>query len=71
MVLEHMRKITTNMSHAHDDIADTAVDAITLGLIDKVIVNRIISPYDYSNQAKHLMSTYSKINELRKSAYKN
>jgi predicted phage terminase large subunit-like protein len=70
VVVEHMRKITANLSHAHDDIADTVVDAVTLALIDKVIVSRIITSTDNNLQAKSIMSTYTKINELRKSAYK-
>lgn len=37
MVLEHMRKITANMSHRHDDIADNFADSIQLALVDKVI----------------------------------
>lgn len=35
--IEHMRKITVNDAHRHDDRADTAYDAVKLGLIDKVI----------------------------------
>lgn len=33
--VSHMEKITFNMAHAHDDIADTCADAIKLALIDK------------------------------------
>ena len=40
MVLDHMRKITTNDSHAHDDIADTMEMAIRLGLIDGALLPR-------------------------------
>lgn len=36
-VIEHMRKITANDSHRHDDIADTVSDGIRLALIEKVI----------------------------------
>lgn len=39
MCIDHMRKITANESHRHDDIADTCADAIQLSLIDKVIYN--------------------------------
>lgn len=35
--IEHMNKITFNNSHANDDIADTAADAIQAALIDKTI----------------------------------
>lgn len=37
MCIEHMTKITANESHRHDDIADTAADAIRLALIDKTV----------------------------------
>lgn len=37
VVLEHMRKITANDSHRHDDIADTIYDAIKVALIDKTL----------------------------------
>jgi hypothetical protein len=32
-----MRKITANDTHRHDDIADTAYDAVKLGLIDQSV----------------------------------
>ncbi|UCE38405.1 MAG: hypothetical protein JSW00_04030 [Thermoplasmata archaeon] len=35
--IDHMRKITMNDTHRHDDIADTCADAIQLALIDKVV----------------------------------
>lgn len=37
MCLAHMRKITANNTHRHDDIADTLYDAVKLALIDKSI----------------------------------
>lgn len=38
MCIEHMRKITANNSHRHDDIADTLQMAIQCALIDKVFL---------------------------------
>jgi predicted phage terminase large subunit-like protein len=38
--LEHMRKITANDTHRHDDIADTLADGIQLGLISQVISHK-------------------------------
>lgn len=35
--VKHMMKITANNSHRHDDICDTAYDAIKIGLIDKTL----------------------------------
>lgn len=37
--LEHMRKITGNNTHRHDDRADTLYDAIKIALIDKTIIH--------------------------------
>jgi predicted phage terminase large subunit-like protein len=36
MCIEHMSKITANNTHKHDDIADTAYDAVKAALIDKL-----------------------------------
>ncbi len=36
-VIDHMLKITPNMSHKHDDICDTVYDAIKVALIDKTL----------------------------------
>lgn len=35
MFLEHMKKITRNETHAHDDICDTVYDAVKIAYIDK------------------------------------
>lgn len=35
--IEHMRKITINDTHAHDDLCDTAADAVQVALIDKLL----------------------------------
>ncbi|HWI48158.1 MAG TPA: hypothetical protein VNU45_08070 [Rummeliibacillus sp.] len=37
MCIDHMAKITANNTHRHDDIADTAYDAVDMGLIRNVI----------------------------------
>jgi predicted phage terminase large subunit-like protein len=36
--IKHMSKITANNTHAHDDICDTAYDAIKIGLMDKTLI---------------------------------
>ena len=40
MCLEHMRKITSNMSHAHDDIGDSLEMAIRAALIEETLLPR-------------------------------
>lgn len=68
MCIEHMKKITANDTHRFDDIADTCYDAIKMGLIDKVIINRV----DTANHqviAKNIMNSHNKLDNLRKRAY--
>ncbi len=51
--LEHMRKITANATHRHDDLADTMADAIRIALIEKQL-NRSVVTTDYGVLAKEL-----------------
>ena len=39
--ITHMQKITANDTHRHDDICDTAYDAVKIALIDKTILYNI------------------------------
>ena len=56
--ITHMSKITANETHRHDDICDTAYDAIKLALIDRTLY--IENNYDKSNQVvKNLASTFT------------
>ncbi len=71
-VVEHMRKITANDSHRHDDIADTLYDAIKLGIIDNVIMS--YNPQrtqDEERVARGIMSTFQKVLQLRSQRYGN
>lgn len=69
MCIEHMRKITANNSHRFDDIADTLVDGIKLGLIDKIIINRSIEKQDHEETGKQIYSLTAKVDKLKKAAY--
>lgn len=69
MCLEHMRKITANDSHAHDDICDTLSDAVKMALIDKTIIRKELPKKDYSQIAKSLMSGYTQTERARHKAY--
>jgi predicted phage terminase large subunit-like protein len=69
-VLEHMRKITANDSHRHDDIADTLYDGIKLGIIDNVIMT--YNPQriqDDERVARGIMGGFQKILQLRSNRY--
>ncbi len=68
--LEHMRKITANNTHRFDDIADTLYDAIKIALIDKLL-NYLYddNKSERSQTAKKMMSTYNKVQALKKAQY--
>lgn len=69
-VLEHMRKITANNTHMHDDIADSAYDAIKLALIDKLIVAQLDSGNpDAGRVARVVMNKFNNIISLKDRAY--
>lgn len=66
MCLEHMSKITANDSHRWDDIADTAVDAIKIALIDKTLhtmqnkansANEVLSKLGQQMRRQHIART--------------
>lgn len=63
--IEHMRKITANNSHAHDDIADTVYDAVKLALIDKLVTSSIVQTVDHDRLAKNVMSQQRRIAQAR------
>lgn len=70
-VLEHMRKITANNTHLHDDIADTLYDAIKLALIDKMIIAQVDSSMDANagRVASLIMHRFNKAAQLKDRAY--
>lgn len=68
MIIKHMESITGNDTHAHDDIADTAYDAVRLALIDKA-ARLYTKPADDGKQAsiaRSIMGNQIKVNQLRK-----
>lgn len=65
-VLEHMRKITANDSHRHDDIADTLYDGVKLGIIDNIILST--SPQRIQEDekvARTVMGSFTRLLQLR------
>jgi len=69
--IEHMRKITANDSHAHDDIADTCQQAIEVGLMGKIVQSYITQQNDGQAKATavKIMSNFHKIMQLRKNRH--
>jgi predicted phage terminase large subunit-like protein len=64
--IEHMRKITANETHRHDDIADTLADGVKLALIDKTICNN-----DAQEKTSHVLKTLSQQFNHRKKLREN
>lgn len=59
LCLEHMRKITSNNSHAHDDIADTLEMGIRATMIDETLLPRedtSTAIVDILNQRSHKLA---------------
>lgn len=70
MVLDHMRKITANDSHRHDDIADTLYDGIKLGIIDNVIMTYNPQRIQEDERvARGIMGSLHRILDLRSKRY--
>jgi predicted phage terminase large subunit-like protein len=69
MCITHMTKITANNTHRHDDICDTTVDAIRLGLEDRIVLNQVQNMAQSSIRSRDVMETYTNISELRHKAY--
>lgn len=62
--LEHMRRITANDSHLHDDIADTVYDAIKLVLIDKYLIRSLTGEND-TKKAQTIMKSFKSAQRMR------
>lgn len=64
LCLDHIRKITANGTHAHDDIADTLYDAVRIGLIEKLTLQQTINGQENTFMSDY-MCKINKINRLR------
>lgn len=70
LCIEHMKKITANNTHARDDIADTAYDAIKMALIDKELDNYVNNRSNKTNDVIDKINLYSsRILSARNKAY--
>jgi predicted phage terminase large subunit-like protein len=59
MFIEHMIKITANDSHSHDDICDTAYDAIKLALIDETLLPKTMDQ-EVEQNLQHLNQAFNR-----------
>lgn len=71
LVLDHCTKITASDTHRHDDIADTLYDAIKVTLMDKVLINMIVSKKDSekSDSSALLMQRFNQIDQAKAGRY--
>jgi predicted phage terminase large subunit-like protein len=60
--IEHMRKITANDTHRHDDICDTAYDAVKLGLINKSI---LVDKKETQTVLANSLKNHNRLNKLK------
>jgi hypothetical protein len=63
-VIDHMSKITLNDTHRYDDIADTCVDAVIAGLIDRTVGTNYTQDQHDENLDK-FANEYSKVMNTR------
>ena len=69
MCVNHMKKITNNDSHAHDDIADTAADAVRIALMDKMLYGFTHKDALFRSKTLEAAGRFSYINSLKNKAY--
>lgn len=69
MCITHMKKITNNDSHAHDDIADTCSDAVRIALIDRLLYAYTHKDALFRSTAQEAASRLNRIAALKKKAY--
>jgi len=69
LCINHMKKITNNDSHAHDDIADTCADAVRIALIDKSLT--IFTSKNLASREATLaaLNRHNNVVELKRRAY--
>lgn len=69
LCVNHMKKITNNDSHAHDDIADTCSDAVRIAFIDKLLDMHIYRDALFRNPTQEASNKFHEIVALKKKAY--
>lgn len=69
MCVNHMKKITNNDSHAHDDIADTCSDAVRIGLMEKMLHYHIHREHVNRTPTQQANFRMKRLTELKSKAY--
>jgi len=70
MCVDHMKKITNNDSHAHDDIADTCSDGVKIALMDKLINGSSRKDSAMKQTTREATSRMKRLHLLKSKAYK-
>jgi hypothetical protein len=69
LFIEHMKKITANDTHRHDDIADTYYDAIKMALIDQIVIRSTAKKEQQNEIVAMIARTHQQTQRLREQAY--
>ncbi len=69
LCINHMKRITNNDSHAHDDIADTCADAVRIALIDRILLAYTHKNALWNNTAKLAVERHNNVVSLKRKAY--
>jgi predicted phage terminase large subunit-like protein len=70
MCVNHMKRITNNDSHGHDDIADTCADAVRIALIDKMLIAFTHKDALFRSTTQEATNRFTRLASLKKKAYK-
>jgi len=70
MCVNHMKKITNNDTHAHDDIADTCSDAINIALANNLLNFAGANTYTKKNLSKEAALKYKRILKAKRNAHR-
>ena len=69
MCVNHMKKITNNDSHAHDDIADTCSDAVRIALIDRMLYIHTHKDALFRSTTQEAANQFNRLTALKRKAY--
>jgi predicted phage terminase large subunit-like protein len=69
MCISHMKRITNNDSHGHDDIADTCADAVRIALMDKLLIAHTHKDALWRSTTQEASSRMNRLTALKKKAY--
>lgn len=69
MCINHMKRITNNDSHGHDDIADTCADAVRIAFMDRMLIAHTHKDALWRSTTQEASSRMHRLSALKKKAY--